>query len=192
MSKTVLHIDASARFSESVSRQLSAQVLEHLGADRVIRRDLADALPQINETWVNANFTPAEDRDSVQRDVLSLSDILVDELKDADTVVIGTPIYNFSVPASLKAWVDQIARAGLTFRYTDNGPVGLLDGKRAVVVIASGGVPVGSEMDFASGYLRQVMRFVGITDVEIIAADRLNADADAALAAATHAINELT
>ncbi|MCV6584749.1 MAG: NAD(P)H-dependent oxidoreductase [Marinibacterium sp.] len=191
MTNTVLHIDASARADGSVSRQLSAAVVDRLGAGRVIRRDLANAIPQITETWVGANFTPADARDALQRDTLALSDALVDELQQADTVVIGAPMYNFGIPASLKAWIDQIARAGLTFKYTDTGPVGLLDGKRAIVVIATGGVPVGAPVDFVSPYLRHVLGFVGITDVQIISADQLNADADSALSAAQDSIAAL-
>jgi FMN-dependent NADH-azoreductase len=92
---------------------------------------------------------------------------------DADVLVIGVPVYNFGIPASLKAWVDMIARARLTFRYTESGPVGLLRGKRAVLVVASGGTAVGSEIDFATDYLRHVLGFLGIDDVEIIAANRV-------------------
>jgi FMN-dependent NADH-azoreductase len=91
-------------------------------------------------------------------------------------LVIGAPIYNFAPPAALKLWIDQIARARETFRYTETGPVGLLTGKRAVIVTASGGTAVGSEIDFATGYLRHILGFVGVTDVEIIAADRTMAD----------------
>ena len=98
---------------------------------------------------------------------------LIAELKAADVVVIGAPIYNFGIPAALKAWVDMIARARKTFRYTSEGPEGLLKGKKAYVVIASGGMPVDSDMDFATPYLRQVLGFIGITDVEVIAADAL-------------------
>jgi len=191
MTKTVLHIDASARLVGSVSRTLSSDAVKKLNPAQVLTRDLATALPQINETWVNANFTPADDRDAVQRDTLTLSDQLVDELRQADTIVIGTPVYNFSVPASLKAWIDLVARAGETFRYTENGPEGLLTGKRAVIVIATGGTAVGSEIDFASGYLRHMLGFMGITDVEIIAADRIGADAEAAEKSARDAIAAL-
>ena len=91
----------------------------------------------------------------------------MDELVAADVVVIGTPIYNFSIPASLKAWVDMVARARKTFRYTENGPVGLLSDKKAYIVVASGGVKVGSPADFATPYLRHALSFVGITDVDV-------------------------
>jgi FMN-dependent NADH-azoreductase len=113
-----------------------------------------------------------DQRSAAQRAALAESDALVAELAAADLLVIGVPIYNFGVPAALKAWVDMVARARLTFRYTENGPEGLLRGKRAYLVVASGGTAVGSEIDFATGYLRHVLGFLGIEDVQIIAADR--------------------
>jgi FMN-dependent NADH-azoreductase len=191
MSRIVLHIDASARLTGSVTRDLSKRIVDRLSPARVIRRDLSDPLPQIDSTWVEANFTPADQRDPVQADTLALSDALVAELQAADTVVIGVPIYNFSVPASVKAWIDLVARAGVTFRYTADGPVGLLHGKRAIIAVASGGTQVGSDIDFATGYLRHVLGFIGIHDVEIVAADRLGADAERAMEDATAAIGAL-
>mmetsp|Transcript_32035 Transcript_32035/g.54673 ORF Transcript_32035/g.54673 Transcript_32035/m.54673 type:complete len:191 (-) Transcript_32035:251-823(-) len=187
---TILHIDSSARTQGSVTRDLSAQIVAQLGGD-VIRRDLINALPQINETWVNANFTPADQRDAVQRDTLALSDTLIEELKAADTIVIGVPVYNFGIPTALKAWVDLVARAGVTFKYSETGPVGLLEGKRAIIAVATGGTPVGSDIDFASGYLRHIMGFIGIHDVEVIAADRVAAQGSEAVANAKAAIEKL-
>ena len=110
MTQTVLHIDASARMAGSTSRSLTQRVAAKLGQE-VIYRDLTTAIPQIDETWVNANFTPADKRTEAQAEALALSDALIAEIKAADTLVIGVPIYNFGVPAALKAWVDQIARA---------------------------------------------------------------------------------
>ena len=191
MTRTLLHLDASARMKDSTTRALSARIVGRLGAATVLRRDLASPLPHLTEDWVNANFTPADQRDEVQRDILSLSDHLVGELVAADTVVIGLPIYNFSVPAAMKAWIDLIARVGRTFQYTENGPKGLLGDKRAIVAIASGGTPVGSDYDFASGYIRQILGFIGITDVQIIAADAMAVDPQAALAAANDAVESL-
>ncbi|WP_415921756.1 FMN-dependent NADH-azoreductase [Tateyamaria sp. SN6-1] len=187
---TILHIDSSARTEGSVTRDLTAQIVTKLGGD-VIRRDLKDALPQITENWVGANFTPADDRDDVQRDTLALSDTLIAELKAADTIVIGLPLYNFGVPASLKAWIDLVARAGVTFKYGENGPVGLLEGKRAVLAVSTGGVPVGSDYDFATGYMRHVLGFIGITDVEMVAADRVVVNGEAAVNAAKAEIEKL-
>ncbi|MGC3938798.1 FMN-dependent NADH-azoreductase [Roseobacter sp. EG26] len=190
MTQTILHIDASARHTGSTTRDLSAKIVERLGGD-VLYRDLTTALPQINETWVTANFTPADQRDAQHQKALALSDTLVEEIQAADVLVIGAPVYNFGVPAALKAWIDLIARAGVTFAYTENGPKGLLEGKRAVIALATGGTEIGSEVDFASGYLRHIMGFIGITDVQIVAADRVMSDADAAHAKATAQINAL-
>lgn len=168
----ILEINASARKSGSISRQLTGDTVAALGsrfasAD-VVHRDVAAGIPLVSADWVEANFTPDEERSARHRDTLAESDRLVDELARADIVVIGTPIYNFSIPASLKAWVDMIARARKTFRYTENGPVGLLSDKKAYILVASGGVAVGSPVDFATPYLRHALSFVGITDVEVI------------------------
>lgn len=191
----ILHIDASARFEGSISRTLTADVVaaleDRLGGARVVRRDLADGLPLIDADWVAANFTPAEERTAAQRETLALSDELVGELAAADTIVIGAPIYNFSLPAVLKAWIDLTARARLTFRYTEKGPEGLLKGKKAYVVVPSGGVPVGSPVDFATPYLRHALGFVGITEVEFIGARGADRDNGEALDNARAAIAEL-
>jgi len=180
----ILAVDASARQDGSISRTLTADLLQALadrhGETAVTERDLARGLPFIDTAWVEANFTPDEERTNTHRQTLAQSDALVAELKAADVLVIGAPIYNFSIPAVLKAWVDMIARARLTFRYTENGPEGLLTGKKAFVVVPSGGVPIGSPVDFATPYLRQALAFIGITDVEFIGAqgaDRGNHDA---------------
>lgn len=188
---TVLHIDASARHQDSITRALTARIVARLGDAEIIRRDLDTALPIIDETWVGANFTPADARTEAQKDTLTLSDTLLGELRRADTVVIGTPIYNFALPANLKAWVDMIARAGESFRYTENGPEGLLTGKRAILVVASGGTALDSDADFATPYLRFVLNFVGITDIEVIAADRMALDPDSTRAAAEAAVDKL-
>lgn len=176
----ILHIDASAREDGSVSRVLTADLVAALerrhGDATVTRRDLADGIPLITGEWVEANFTPAETRSAKQREILSLSDELVNELQAADVVVIGSPIYNFSVPAALKAWIDLIARARLTFRYTESGVEGLLEDKKAYLVVPSGGVPVGSPVDFATPYLRHALGFVGITDVEVVGAQGADRD----------------
>ena len=192
MTHTVLNIQASARRDGSVTRQLCDKILTEIAADQTITRDLATGLPLLDAAWLAANFTLADDRTDVQRETLALSDSLITEIKQADTIVIGSPVYNFSVPAVLKAWIDQIARVGVTFKYTPDGPVGLLSGKRAIIVIASGGTPVGSDIDYASDYLKHIMGFIGITDVTIIAADALGNDADAKIAAANDDIKQLS
>jgi FMN-dependent NADH-azoreductase len=192
MTHTVLNIQASARHDGSVTRQLSDKVLAEIGADQIITRDLSEGSPLLDATWLEANFTPDSDRTDAQRKTLALSDSLIDEMEAADTLVIGSPVYNFSVPAALKAWIDQICRVGVTFKYTPDGPVGLLSGKRAIIVIASGGTPIGSDIDYASGYLKHIMGFIGIHDVTIIAADALGKDAKAKLAAANVDIKSLS
>ncbi len=191
MPRTVLHIDASARSKDSTSRDLSASIVERLKPDTTIRRDLTASLPQISESWIAANFTPADQRGDAQRDILALSDTLVGEIAAADTVVIGLPVYNFSVPASLKAWIDLIARVGLSFEYSETGPRGLLTGKRAFVAFVSGGTQLGSDVDFASGYIRHVLGFIGITEVEFISADQLAIDPEKALSAANYAVTQI-
>ncbi len=186
---TILQVNASARKSGSVTRDLSDALVTGLLSKtpeaKVISRDVSQGLPFLDEDWVGATFTDPAERSADQRLKLALSDTLVRELKAADTIVIGAPIYNFSVPAALKAWIDLVARARETFQYTEKGPVGLLQGKKAYVIVASGGTKVGSEIDFATTYLGHVLGFMGITDVKIVAADQLMLDPskrDAALA----------
>lgn len=192
----VLRIDASSRYEGSVTRKLVDDFIKQLDTRerkiQITHRDLAgEQLPFIDEQWIGANFTPVDQRNLSQKAILAQSDRLVKEVQDADILVVGVPIYNFGVPAALKAWIDLIARAGLTFRYTDNGPVGLLKNKKAFLVFASGGTPIGSEIDFASDYLRHVLGFVGIDDVELISAERLNANNADSRQAAQHQIQQV-
>jgi FMN-dependent NADH-azoreductase len=105
--------------------------------------------------------------------------------------VIGVPVYNFGVPAALKAWIDLVARAGVTFKYTETGPVGLLNDKRAILAVATGGTPVGSDIDFATGYMKHVLGFIGIHNVEVIAADSVMANGADAIASAQSDIENL-
>ncbi|MEL6234884.1 MAG: NAD(P)H-dependent oxidoreductase [Pseudomonadota bacterium] len=178
MANTLL-IQSSARTDGSVTRRLADMLAERLGGARVTR-DLGEGVPFLTPTWVGSAFMPPDARDDGQTAALSASDGLIAELQAADTIVIGAPIYNFGVPAVLKAWMDQVARAGVTFRYTETGPEGLLKGKRVFIVTASGGVPVGSPADFATTHLRFFLGFLGITDVTTIAADGLNRNPEAA------------
>lgn len=191
----ILEVSASGRQAGSVSRMLTGELIDALevreGEIAATRRNLADGISSVDEAWINANFTPDEDRTAEQRQVLAESDKLVAELQAADAIVIGSPIYNFGIPALLKAWIDMIARARLTFRYTPEGPEGLLKGKKVYVVIASGGVPVDSAVDFATPYLRQALGFVGLNDVEVIAADQLNSHAEDSIDSARMRIAEL-
>ena len=184
----ILRIDSSARGADSVSRAIGDEVVRRLTARHpgatVVGLDLAAGMPHIDEAWVDANFTTAGERSPTQCETLALSDAAVGALRDADTVVLTAPIYNFSVPSVLKAWIDHVCRAGLTFRYTADGPQGLLADRPVYLVMASGGVPLGSAVDFASGYLKQVFRFIGIEDVRLIGAERVAADASLAREAA--------
>lgn len=175
MRSSILSIFASARYEQSVTRAVANRLIEQLATEtnsKVVQRDLAAGIPFINEQWVEANFTEAEKRTVEQQQVLTLSDHLIQELQQADRIVIAAPIYNFGIPASLKAWIDQIARAKLTFRYTSSGPVGLLRHKKAYLVMASGGVPLGDPADFASPYLKQALQFIGINDITVIDANQ--------------------
>lgn len=192
----VLRIDASARYQNSVSRQLTDELINRIQSRspnvEVMIRDLAKGVPLLTEAMVVAYNTPAEDRTAEQNELLSVSDGLVAELKSADQIVIGCPIYNFSVPGAMKAYIDLIARAGLTFNYSSEGPVGLVSDRPTYIILTSGGTPVGSDIDFASGYLRQVFRFIGIQNVEIIAADSLSRTGSDKLAQITEQISTRT
>ena len=192
MTRTVLRIDSSARREASVSRDLTDRIVARLGASRVIHRDLdAEPIPQISADWAAGAYTPEEDRTPEQRTALAVSDALIEELRAADVVVIGLPVYNFTVPASLKAWMDQVARTGVTFRYTDQGPEGLLRDKRVILAVASGGTEVGSPIDFATPYARHFLGFIGLGDVEIVASDRLMVDAEASRERAEEGLERL-
>jgi len=188
--QNILLVQSSARHAGSVTRELAEALALKLGGT-VKTRDLAQGVRLVDENWVEANFTDADARSSAQADVLAGSDELVRELFEAQSVVIAAPIYNFSIPAALKAWIDQIARAKLTFQYTEEGPVGLLGGRKAYIVVSSGGVPVGSAADFATPYLRHVLGFVGIDDIEIIDASAQMIRGAAALAGAHAQVEEL-
>ncbi len=191
----VLRVDASARLEGSFTRQLADLMLRELDERvpglSVSRRDVSAGLPFVDAAWIGANLTEPDARDAAHRQALAKSDELVAEVMAADVLLIATPIYNFSVPASLKAWIDQVARARLTFRYTENGPQGLLADKKAYVLATSGGTEVGSAIDFATPWLKFVLGFLGITEVEVIAADRVMLRGDAAREDAAERIAQL-
>ncbi|MGH8192225.1 MAG: FMN-dependent NADH-azoreductase [Rhodanobacteraceae bacterium] len=179
----LLHIDSSVLGKNSASRGLGAAIVARLRAEHpgleVVYRDLAaQTLP---------HFTPvlAEGHPCVARNAEILEEFLA-----ADTVVIGAPMYNFTIPTQLKAWIDRILTAGKTFRYTENGPVGLAGGKRVIVVSARGGIyseGPGKAIDFQEAYLRQVFGFIGIHDVEFVRAEGLNLGAAQRAAALANA-----
>lgn len=162
---TVLHINSSARLNHSNTRIIGQYLVDTLG-EPVVSRDLVQhALPPITaEDLIAVHGSSDSQRASLQPQ-LALSEQLIDELKDADTLVIGAPMYNFGIPASLKQWIDAICRAGVSFKYTEQGPEGLLNVRRAFIITASGGTPIGSEMDFASRYLEHICRFLGIPEI---------------------------
>lgn len=193
-STRILRLDASANPEDSNSRKLGNELLERIlrhNADaEILTRDLNRDAQFIDAQWVAANLTAADSRsDAVQRR-LHYSDQLISELQWADHILLTTPMYNFSIPATLKAWIDQVCRAGITFRYTREGPLGLLQGKRADIVITTGGAALDSPVDFVSGYLRQVMGFIGIEEVSIIGADRINSNSEESIARAMQQIEQ--
>ncbi|WP_068109560.1 FMN-dependent NADH-azoreductase [Tropicimonas marinistellae] len=189
----ILRIDTSARRAGSVSRELTDTIVARFPGAEVVTRDLADSpLPHINEGFVTVTKGAGDDSLSdAQREMIALSDTLIDELKAADTIVIGLPVYNFGVPSALKAWVDLVARAGVTFRYSEAGPEGLLTGKRVIIAMASGGTEANSPIDFATPYLRHVLGFMGMTDVQLVHADRLALDPEGTLKSAQSQVAEL-
>lgn len=162
---TVLHINSSARLTDSNSRVIGQYLVDAL-QQPVISRDLVQQpLPPVSaEDLIGVHGSSDSQRASLQLQ-LELSNELIDELRRADTLVLAAPMYNFGIPASLKQWIDAICRAGVSFKYTEQGPVGLLGVARAIIITSSGGTAIGSEMDFASRYLEHICRFIGIDDV---------------------------
>ncbi|RQS67007.1 FMN-dependent NADH-azoreductase [Burkholderia sp. Bp8963] len=178
---TILHINSSIRNAGSVSRQLSSEFMSKWKVanpgDVVIERDLAsNPVPHLTEQMMGAFFTPADQRSAEQARTIELADGLAEELLRADVIVLGAPMYNFSISSALKAWIDHVTRAGLTFNYTETGPVGLVTGKKVYLFTASGGVySEGSAqaMNFQETYLRAVLGFIGLTDITVVRAEGL-------------------
>lgn len=195
---TLLQINASLAGSHGQSSQLADRfvadwIAKHPGG-HVVKRDLAaDPVPHLTAERFQAFFAQPEARSAEQRAVAEYSDALIEELKSADTVVFAVPMYNFSVPSTLRAYFDHIARAGVTFRYTANGPEGLLKGKKAYVFITRGGI-YSNGVETQTPYLKQFLGFIGITDVQFVYAEGLSMGDDVrqqSLNAAHHAIHEL-
>lgn len=191
----ILHIDSAITGEASVSRKLTADIVAKLTAahpdSTVTYRDLNQGVPAIDADWFAAVRMAPADPTPEQQAIIATSDAYLAEVQAADVLVIGLPVYNFNLPAQLKNWLDQIARAGKSFRYTAEGPEGLLTGKRAIIAYSAAGTPLGSAMDHASGYIRFMLGFLGITDVEFVAADRLALDREAGLARAQEALEKL-
>lgn len=177
--KTILAIYSSVSGDNSVSNQLAKNWVQQQDA-HVIERDLAtDTVPHLDGATVGAFFTPADQLTAEQSQQIALSNTLVEELKSADTLVISAPMYNFNVPSALKAWFDQVARVGVTFRYGATGPEGLLTGKKAIVVTSRGGIYKDSGNDFQVPYIKQFLGFIGIKDVEVVYAEGVSGGPEA-------------
>ncbi|PJI46119.1 MAG: FMN-dependent NADH-azoreductase [Pseudomonas sp.] len=175
----LLHIDSSILGDNSASRQLSAELVAAWTAAepgaKVTYRDLAaDAISHLSSASLVAAGTPAELRDAAQKHEAALGEKSIEEFLAADAIVIGAPMYNFSIPSQLKAWIDRIAVAGKTFRYTESGSEGLAGGKKVIIVSTAGGIHAGQPTGVAhENYLELVLKFLGITDIEVVRAEGL-------------------
>lgn len=181
----ILQINGSARSEAGNSTRIARDIVARLQAENpqaeVVERDLARApAPVIDETALGALFTPAEQRTPEQAARVAASDALIAEVQAADVIVLGVPMYNFGISTQLKNWIDAIARVGVTFRYTENGPEGLLGGKKVFVAFARGGRYRGTPADTQTPYLQTLFGFLGITDVRFIYAEGLNMGEEAA------------
>ena len=174
--KNILLIQSSPRGSESYSQRVADSIVNEI-KDRhlsttVTFRDLAqDPLPHVGPAFISALSAKPEELTAEQSDALALSDALIEELQTADIVVLAVPMHNFGIPSTLKAWIDHVVRAGRTFTYSEGGPEGLLKGKRLILVLASGGVysaGPAKQLDFQEPYLRAVLGFIGLTDIEVV------------------------
>lgn len=194
--KTVLKLTSSLFSADGQSSRLAGQFVEKLRATepglRLLERDLAaDPIPHLDAARFSAFTTPAAERNPAQRAVIEFSDQLIDELRAADVLVLGLPMYNFGVPSQLKAWFDHIARAGVTFKYTAQGSVGLLTGKKAYVFATRGGAYQGTPADTQTAYVRDFLGFLGIAEVEFVYAEKLAVSADTKAAALAEAQRKL-
>ena len=168
----VLQLNTSIHGDVAQSTQLADDFVARFRDARVVRRNLAlDPLPHLDATRFGAFTTPAEQRSFEQRAIVAESDELIAELQQAEVLVIGLPMYNFGVPTQLKSWFDHVARAGVTFRYTEKGPVGLLAGKKAYVFATRGGLYAGTPRDTQTAYVRDFLNFLGIADVQFVYAE---------------------
>jgi FMN-dependent NADH-azoreductase len=174
--KNILLIESSPRGNDSYSHQAARSIVNELLARNpgatVVERNLGEnPPPHVGLPFITGQYAPPEQRTPVQAKALALSDTLIDELLTAETIVLAVPMHNFGPPSTLKAWIDHVARAGRTFSYGANGPQGLLKGKHAILVLASGGVyssGPAKPFDFTEPYLRTVLGFIGITDVDVV------------------------
>lgn len=193
---TLLYVKGSIFGDHGQSSQLAAQFVEGWKAKNaggtVVVRDLSvDVPPYLDGEKVGALFTPAESRTAEQQAVVDYSDSLIAEIEAADAIVIGVPLYNFAVPAQLKSYFDYLCRAGVTFKYTETGPVGLLKNKPVYVVTARGGIYKDTAMDTQTPFLKMILGFIGLTDVTMIHAEGLNMGDEAKAAALAAAAAEI-
>ncbi|HHG3393241.1 FMN-dependent NADH-azoreductase [Vibrio parahaemolyticus] len=187
----VLALKSSILGDYSQSNKLVEDFIKNVDQDKLAVRDLAaNPLPVLDFAVATA-LRATEDLSQEQQAVVDLSDTLIEEVKAADTLVIAAPMYNFTIPTQLKNWIDLIARAGVTFKYTENGVQGLFEGKKAIVVTTRGGIHKDSPTDNVTPYLRTVLGFVGITDVEFVYAEALNMGEDAASKGISEAQSQL-
>ena len=175
----VLHIDASPRTVRSVTRKLTSAFIGALRIKyptlKVTHHDIGHHPPAfISDAWMGAAFAPADHDDPAMKGVLHHSDELTTELIATDVLVIGSPMHNFTVSASLKAWIDQVVRTDMTFKITEEGVEPLLKGKKAIIVTSRGGFVAGTAFDFQEPYLRTILGFIGITDVTFVHAEGVN------------------
>lgn len=172
--KKILHVISSLNGQNSYSMALGNKILEQLKKENpdseVVERNLvAEDFPHITADKWQAIITPEENRTEAQRETIAFQDEVIQELLDADILVIGAPLYNFGIPSQLKAWIDHLAKSGVTFKYTEEGPQGLVSGKKVYIAMSSGGVySENAAYDFVSDYLIKVLGFLGMTDVELI------------------------
>lgn len=172
--KTILQVNASILGNEGQSTRLATEFVRQLDAEKVIVRDLAkEPVPHLDAERFGAFVARPESRSLKQDALVAYSDGLIDELRQADAIVLGLPMYNFGLPSTLKAYFDHIARAGVTFRYTAKGPVGLLTGKKVYVFATRGGQYEGTPADTQTKYIRDFLAFLGMTDVEFVYAEGL-------------------
>jgi FMN-dependent NADH-azoreductase len=172
--KTILNLNSSIFGDGGQSSRLAEQFIAQLPAARVVRRDLSkNPLPHLDAERFGAFLSRSENRTPAQQQVLNDSDALIAELREADTLVVGLPMYNFGIPSQLKAYFDHVARVGVTFKYTEKGAVGLLSGKKAYVFAARGGLYQGTPRDTQTAYVRDILAFLGITDVHFVYAEGL-------------------
>jgi len=196
----ILQINSSARFwangQGSQSTRLASELVDQLraanpGATLTLRDLTANPHPALDESALGALFTPAEARSADQHARVALDQALIDEVQAADVIVIGVPMVNFGITSQLKNWIDAIAKAGITFKYTATGPVGLIEGKKVYAVLTRGGVYRDQPHDTQVPYLRQTLGFLGITDIEFIYAEGLALGPDSEAKALASARSEI-